>query len=134
MKVHAHEVVTQCLPAHSLHAACMVVAQHLRCTRALQQRGLPRVPLAGSTALTRWWHGRLHGCEGLNRAGGCGYPSASKKVRTPSWFNNEPKMTRCEGHECVQVSFVVLLAPGIEAGNSDGGKEGSTATGNLDHK
>ena len=50
----------------------------------------------------------------------------------PSWFNNEPKMTRCEGHECVQVSFVVLLAPGIEAGNGDGGKEGSTAMGNLD--
>ena len=52
----------------------------------------------------------------------------------PSWFNNEPKMTRCEGHECVQVSFVVLLASGIEARNGDGGKEGSTATGNLDPK
>ena len=133
-KVHPHEVVAQRLPAHSLHTTCMVVAQHLRCTRARQQWGLPWVPLAGSRALTRWWHGCLHRCEGLNRAGGCGYLSASKKVRTPSWFNNELKMTRCEGHECVQVSFVVLLAPGIEAGNGDGGKEGSTATGNLDCK
>ena len=52
----------------------------------------------------------------------------------PSWFNNEPKMTICEGHECVQVSFVVLLAPGIEATNSDSGKLGLTAMGNLDHK
>ena len=126
-----HKVIAQRLPAHSLHAAHMVVAQHLRCTRARQQWGLPWVPLVGSRALTRWWHGCLHRCEGLNRAGGCGYLSASKKVRTPSWFNNELKMTRCEGHECVQVSFVVLLAPGIEAGNGDGGKEGSTATGTL---
>ena len=92
-KVHPHEVVTQRLPAHSLCAVHMVVAQHLCCTRARQQRGLPWVPLAGSTALMRWWHGHLHGCEGLNGAGGCGYPSASKKVRRPSWFNNEPKTT-----------------------------------------
>ena len=52
-KMHPHEVVALCLPPHSLRAARVVVAQHLRCTRTRQQRGLPRVPLVGLTALTR---------------------------------------------------------------------------------
>ena len=43
-----------------------------------------------------------------------------------SWFNNKLKITRCKGHECVQVSFVVLLTPGIEARNGDSEKEGLT--------
>ena len=72
MKVHPHEVVAQCLPPHSLRTARVVMAQHLRCTQARQKRGCPRVPMAGSTALTRWWYGCLHGREGLNGAGGRG--------------------------------------------------------------
>ena len=52
-KVHPHKVVPQHLPPHSLHAARVVVARHLRCTQTQQQWGLPRVPLVGLTALTR---------------------------------------------------------------------------------
>ena len=51
-KVHPHKVVPQRLPPHSLRAARVVVAQHLRCTRTQQQWGLPWVPLVGLTALT----------------------------------------------------------------------------------
>ena len=51
-----HEGVIQRLSPHSLRATHVVVAQHLRCTQAQQQRGLPQVLLAGSTALTRFAH------------------------------------------------------------------------------